>query len=149
MGSYTVFQNFDYFLSKFAFLFGIFEWYSKIIACACWAYVERILSHTVHTRNECYRWLSIRGMDFIPGWAYAEMFKCRKSRPNRIRFSKISCYRPLGNRVSVSAKKVEKKCHACVPLTLSCLPNRKAPALPFTVIGILKTPYVRVKGKKG
>ncbi len=40
--------------------------------------------------------LSIRGTDFITCWACAEMFKSWISRPNRIRFSKISCYRPLG-----------------------------------------------------
>ncbi len=51
----------------------------------CWAYAERFSSHTEHTR-----------MDFIAGWAYAEMFKSWISWPNRIRFSKISCYRPLG-----------------------------------------------------
>ncbi len=81
---------------------------SKIIACACWAYAETILSHTEHTRNEfshaqpavkvfTYKsMLSIRGTNFIAGWAYAEMFKSRISRPNRIRFSKTSCYMPLG-----------------------------------------------------
>ncbi len=61
---------------------------------AHWAYEEMISSHTEHTRNEFHRWLSIRGMDFIAGWACAEMFKSRISRPNRKRFSKISCYRP-------------------------------------------------------
>jgi hypothetical protein len=62
----------------------------------CWAYAERISSHTEHTQNEFHRWLSIRGMDFIAGWAYMKMFKSWISLPNRIRFSKISCYRPLG-----------------------------------------------------
>ncbi len=62
----------------------------------CWAYAERILLHTEHTRNEFHRMLSIRGTDFIVCWACAEMFKSRISRPNRIRFSKISCYRPYG-----------------------------------------------------
>ena len=46
--------------------------------------------------NYCMRMLSIRGTDFIACWAYAEMFKSRISRPNRILFSKNSCYRPLG-----------------------------------------------------
>jgi hypothetical protein len=62
----------------------------------CWAYAERILSHTEHTQNEFLRMLSIRGTDFIACWACAEMFKSRISGPNRWRFSKISCYRPLG-----------------------------------------------------
>ncbi len=62
----------------------------------CWAYAERILSHTEHTGNEFHRMLSILGTDLIACWACAEMFKSRISRQNRIRFSKISCYRPLG-----------------------------------------------------
>jgi hypothetical protein len=87
-----------------------------------WAYKETISSHTEHTANKFLRmlsqrknvhsfymysnaehtgiWfyctLSIRGNDFIAPWASAEMFKSRISRPNRIRFSKISCFRPLG-----------------------------------------------------
>ncbi len=36
----------------------------KIIACACWAYVETILLHTEHTRNRFYCTLSIRGANF-------------------------------------------------------------------------------------
>ncbi len=65
---------------------------------------SRNLHFAEHTRNEFHRtlsirrtrWLSIRGMDFIAGCAYAEIFKSRISRPYGIRFSKISCYRPLG-----------------------------------------------------
>ncbi len=66
---------------------------SKIIACACWAYAETILSHTEHTRKRFHRtlsiracsasgkmWtvftcksmLSIRGTNFIAHWAYAK-----------------------------------------------------------------------------
>jgi hypothetical protein len=72
-----------------------------------WAYEERIFAHAqpavkVFTYKSM---LSIRGTNFIAGWAYAEMFKSRISRPNRIRFSKISCCRPLGHKVSVSAEK--------------------------------------------
>ncbi len=63
---------------------------------APWAYEEMILSHPEHTRKWFYRTLSIRGNDFIAPWAYAEMSISRISRPNRIWFSKISCYRPLG-----------------------------------------------------
>ncbi len=62
----------------------------------CWAYGERILSHTEHTRNEFHRMLSILGTDFIACWACAEMFKSRISLPIQKRFFKISCYRPLG-----------------------------------------------------
>ncbi len=75
----------------------------------CWAYVERILSHTEHTRNEFHRMLSICGTDFIACWAYVEMLKSRISRPNRIRFSKISCYRPLGPYGFGFCKKSQKK----------------------------------------
>jgi hypothetical protein len=60
------------------------------------AYGEPISSHTEHTRNEFHRMLSISRTDFIVCWACAEMFKSRISWPNRIRFSKISCYRPSG-----------------------------------------------------
>ncbi len=48
-----------------------------------------------HTRKRFHRWLSIQGNYFIAGWAYAEMFESQISRPNRIWFSKISCYRLL------------------------------------------------------
>ncbi len=75
----------------------------------CWAYAERILSHTEHTRNEFLRILSIRGTDFIACWACAEMFKSRISWPNRKRFSKISCYRPLGPFGFCFYKKSQKK----------------------------------------
>ncbi len=64
--------------------------------------------------------LSIRGTDFIACWACAEMFKSRISRPNRIRFSKISCYRPLGPYGFGFCKKSQKKkFHACVPLNFN------------------------------
>jgi hypothetical protein len=82
-----------------------------------WAYAERILSHTEHTWNKFHRMLSILGTDFIACWACAEMFKSRIFRPNRIRFSKISCYRPLGPYGFGFCKKSIKKFHACVPLT--------------------------------
>ncbi len=62
----------------------------------CWAYAERILSHTEHTRNEFHCMLSILGTDFTACWACAEMFKSLISLPIRIRFLKISCYRSLG-----------------------------------------------------
>jgi hypothetical protein len=52
--------------SKFWFFIGeifilIFESFSKIIACVCWAYAETILSHAEHTRNRFHSMLSIRG----------------------------------------------------------------------------------------
>ncbi len=82
--------------------------------------------HAQHTRNEFYCTLSIRGMNFIACWAYLEPIsshaeharKCLKVEylPNRIRFSKISCYRPLGPYGFRSCKKSIKKCQACVPL---------------------------------
>ncbi len=72
-----------------------------------------ISSHTEHTRNEFHRWLSIQGMDFISGWAYAEMFKSQISRPNRIDFKKFRVTGPWDHKISVSAKK-SKKIHACV-----------------------------------
>ncbi len=75
----------------------------------CWAYAERISSHTEHSRNKFHGWLSIRGTDFIACWACAEMFKSQISRPNRIRFSKISCYRPLWPYGFVFCKKSKKK----------------------------------------
>ncbi len=34
------------------------------MACACWAYAEKILLHTEHTRNRFHRTLSIRGTNF-------------------------------------------------------------------------------------
>jgi hypothetical protein len=65
--------------------------------------------HAQHTRNEFHRTLSILGTDFIACWACAEKFKSRISRPNRIRFSKISCYRPLGPHGFGLCKKSIKK----------------------------------------
>ncbi len=100
----------------------------------CWAFAERILSHTEHTWNEFHCMLSILGTDFITCWACVEMFKSRLSLPIWIRFLKISCYRPLGpngfgfckkSQKKISClckwfrflqKKSKKKFHACVPL---------------------------------
>jgi hypothetical protein len=88
---------------------------------ACWAYREPISLHAASgkmwTLLHVQSVLSICGMNFIAHWAYGElisshaehtwnrfhcmlsmreMFKSRISQPNRIRFSKISYYRPLG-----------------------------------------------------
>ncbi len=78
---------------------------------------EHMYIHAEHTRNKFHRWLSIRVMDFIAGWAYAELFKSQISQLNRIWFSKISCYRPLGLEGFGFCKKSPKnKFHSCVPL---------------------------------
>ncbi len=45
-------------------IFGIFEYFSKIIASVCWAYAETILLHAEHTRNRFHRTLSVRGTNF-------------------------------------------------------------------------------------
>jgi hypothetical protein len=74
--------------------------------------------HAEHTRNKFHRMLSIRGTDFIACWACTEMFKSRISRPNRIRFSKNSCYRPLGPYGFGFCKNSIKNIYACVPLRL-------------------------------
>jgi hypothetical protein len=58
------FWKFRLFTVKFAFKSGIFEYFSKITACVCWAYAETILSHAEHTRNRFHRTLSIRGTNF-------------------------------------------------------------------------------------
>ncbi len=65
---------------------------------AHWAYAEQISLHAEHTRNRFHRMLSMRGN-----------FKSRISRPNRIWFSKISCYEPLGPYGFVFCKKSQKK----------------------------------------
>ncbi len=55
MGSYTVFQNFDFFIVKIS----IFIWDFWVIF-ENWAYEEKISSHTEHTRNKFSRMLSQR-----------------------------------------------------------------------------------------
>ncbi len=37
----------------------------EIIACACWAYAETILSHTEHARKRFHRTLSVRWTEFL------------------------------------------------------------------------------------
>ncbi len=84
----------------------------------CWAYAERILSHTEHT-----------GTNFIACWAYWEPIsshaeharKCLKVEYlSRIEydFQKSRVTGPWDHKVSVSAKKYIKKFHVCVPLNL-------------------------------
>jgi len=74
--------------------------------------------HAEHTQNKFCHTLSIRGTNFIACWAYAEMLKSRIPRPNRIQFSKISCYRPLGPYGFGFCKKSQKtiSCLCCVPI---------------------------------
>jgi hypothetical protein len=84
-----------------------------------WAYAEQILSLAEHTRNKFHRWLSMRGTNFIAGWAYAERIsllslvehtrKCLKVEYlDRIEynFQKSCVTGPWEHKVSVSAKKV-------------------------------------------
>ncbi len=76
----------------------------------CWAYAERILSHTEHTRNKFHRMLSILGTDFIACWACAEMLKswiylCQFEYD----FKKSRVTGPWDHIISVSAKKVTQK----------------------------------------
>ncbi len=97
MGSWPIFQNFDYFWWKFAFYLWfflvIFENYSTRTLSmrgndfiAHWAYAERIFAYAqrvekcfymyIYAKNTgkwFYRTLSIRGNDLNAGWAYAEM----------------------------------------------------------------------------
>ncbi len=110
----------------------------------CWAYAELISSHAEHTRNEfracsasgkmwaylhVQSMLSIRGTNFIAHRAYGELIslhaehaqKCLKVEYlGRIEydFQKSHVTSPWVHKVSVSAKKVKRKFHACVPLTL-------------------------------
>jgi hypothetical protein len=84
-----------------------------------------------NTRKRFHRWLRIRRNVFMAGWAYAEMFKSRISRPNRIRLSKISFYRPLNHKDLVSVKKVYKK------ISCLCIYGRN-----FFIVGSKKFPNV-------
>ncbi len=106
---------------------------------AHWAYDETISSHTEHTPNKFSRMLSQQknvnsfymysyaehtGYDFIAPWAYEEMIlshpehtrKCLKVGQIEYDFQKSRVTGPWDHIDSVSAKKVFKKFHACVPL---------------------------------
>ncbi len=83
--------------------------------------------HAEHTRNKFYRTLSIRGTNLIACWAYGEPIsshaeharKCLKDKYlGRIKydFQKSCVTGPWDHMVLVSAKKVKRKFHACVPL---------------------------------
>jgi hypothetical protein len=52
----------------------IFGYFSKIIACVCWAYAETIFSHAEHTRNRFHCTLSIRGTNFCACSASRKMW---------------------------------------------------------------------------
>jgi hypothetical protein len=84
--------------------------------------------HAEHTRNEFYRTLSIRGTNFIACWAYWETISSHAERArkclkveylSRIEhdFQKSRVTGPWDHEDLVSAKKVYKKLHACVPLS--------------------------------
>jgi hypothetical protein len=100
------------------------RWNVNIFTCTIYA---------EHTRNESYRTLSIRGTNFIACWAYWEPIsshaeharKCLKVEYlSQIEYDfQKSCVRgPRDHKDWVSAKKVLKKIHACIPFTLP-LPN--------------------------
>ncbi len=97
--------------------------------CACsasgkmWTFL-----HVQSMLNEFYHTLSIRGTNFIACWAYWEPIsshaeharKCLKVEYlSRIKydFQKSLVTGPWDHKVSVSAKKVKRKFHACVPFT--------------------------------
>ncbi len=101
--------------------------------CACSAsgkmwtllHVQSILS--IRMQNEFYHTLSIRGTNFIACWANWEPIsshaeharKCLKVeylRQIEYDFQKSCVTGPWDHKVSVSAKKVKKNVHACVPL---------------------------------
>ncbi len=104
---------------------------------AHWAYEERISAHA-QPAVKCEQFLhvqsmlSIRGTNFIACWASAEMFKSRIFWPNRIRFSKLSCYRPLGPYGFGFCKKSKKKisCLCTFNTSTQCI---NAPS-PFIII---------------
>jgi hypothetical protein len=81
-------------------------------------YQNQHSKYAEHTRNVFHDWLSIRGNDFIAGWAYKEIisslaehtWKCLK-----VKYISAESYTILD---SFSAKKYLKKCHAC--LLLNC-----------------------------
>ncbi len=96
-----------------------------------------------HTPNQFHRTLSICGTNFIAGWAYVEWIsslaehtrKCLKVKYlSRIKydFKKSRVTGRWDHKVLVSAKKVKKKCHACVPLSFwsTRLESRKCFLLP-------------------
>jgi hypothetical protein len=58
------FWKFWLFIVKIWILIWYFEYFSKIIACLCWAYAETILSHAEHMRNWFHRTLNIIGTNF-------------------------------------------------------------------------------------
>ncbi len=105
----------DRFLEGFS-KFGFFIGENCILIKDFWVIFE----------NYSMRMLSIRGNDFIACWAYAKPIsshaeharKCLKVKYlGRIEydFQKSRVTGPWDHMVSVSAKKVKKKIHACVP----------------------------------
>jgi hypothetical protein len=107
--------------------------------------------HAEHTRNEFYRTLSIRGTNSIACWAYWEPIsshaeharKCLKVEYlGRIEYdfqkSRVTGF--WEHKDSVSAKKVKKKFHACVPLKSRVRAARPKPtsSLYFHCISFLR-----------
>ncbi len=88
-------------------------------------------SYAEHTGKWFYRTLNIRGNDLNAGWAYEEMIssltehsrKCLKVEyfgRTDYYFQKSRVTGPWEYMDPVSAKKVIKKCHACIPLKGQC-----------------------------
>jgi hypothetical protein len=112
--------------------------------CKMWT-VFTCTIHAQHTRNEFYRTLSICGTNFIACWAYAAPIsshaeharKCLKVEYlGRIEydFQKSRVTGPWDHMVSVSAKKVPKKFHVCVPLRCLGMSVLQLPALLWTCL---------------
>ncbi len=80
--------------------------------------------HAQHTRNEFYCTLSIRGTNFIAFWTYVKLISSHAEHARKclkveyLNFQKSRVTGPWDHMVLVSAKKVQKKFHACVPLKL-------------------------------
>jgi hypothetical protein len=118
---------------------------------ACWAYEERVSAHAQPavkcehfymnnacwaSRNEFYRTLSIRGTNFIACWAYWEPISSHAEHARKCLkvdylgqiehdFQKSRVTGPWDHKDSVSAKKVKKKFHACVPLNMPAVATLK------------------------
>jgi hypothetical protein len=95
-------------------------------SCKMWT-VFTCTIHAHHTQNEFYRTLNIRGTNFIACWAYAEPISSHAEHARKCLkveylgwfeydFQKSRVTGPWDHMVLVSAKKGEKKFHACVPL---------------------------------
>ncbi len=77
-----------------SFFFKIFESFSKIVVCVCWAYAETISSHAEHTQNRFIAWKCLK-VEYLGRIEYD--------------FQKSRVTGPWDHKVSVSAKKSQKK----------------------------------------